>query len=491
MKRNILLTLCLVLGTVSLLAQQVKSPNGNVELKFSLDGTRPTYEMSYKGKTVIKPSHLGLELAKDKHASRKLKETDLMDGFTVVDTKTSTFDETWKPVWGETATIRNHYNELAVTLQQKERTIVLRFRVYDDGIGFRYEFPQQKDLNYFIIKEEMTEFAMTGDHTAWWLPGDYDTQEQETQQTRLSEIRGRMKEAVNWGNSSVAVFSDTGVQTAGFNPVHWPIPTKRDYYRNHRKCIVLDGKVAYLGGYNLADRYVHGLEWGRWRDTMIRIEGPAVAQVQRMFLADWCFATGCLPSLPRLFPRLVPVGQMPIRVVASGPIGDGPTLLDAYCRLLDDAQQYVWFESPYFIPPSSLLDSIIKAAERGVDVRVLQPPRGDNGETTQWASKRYYAEAMRSGVKIGVYAPGFLHSKIIVSDDRVGVVGSCNIDYRSLLLCEEVAAVVADSEFACQLRDVFLADESESHYIDPAEWNQRPIGHRLAEVSAGIIAKLL
>lgn len=283
----------------------------------------------------------------------------------------------------------------------------------------------------------------------------------------------------------------TGVQTAGFNPVHWPIPTKRDYYRNHRKCIVLDGKVAYLGGYNLADRYVHGLEWGRWRDTMIRIEGPAVAQVQRMFLADWCFATGCLPSLPRLFPRLVPVGQMPIRVVASGPIGDGPTLLDAYCRLLDDAQQYVWFESPYFIPPSSLLDSIIKAAERGVDVRVLQPPRGDNGETTQWASKRYYAEAMRSGVKIGVYAPGFLHSKIIVSDDRVGVVGSCNIDYRSLLLCEEVAAVVTDTEFACQLRDVFLADESESHYIDPAEWNQRPIGHRLAEVSAGIIAKLL
>ena len=177
MKRNILLTLCLVLGAVSLSAQQVKSPNGNVELKFSLDGTRPTYEMSYKGKTVIKPSHLGLELAKDKHASRKYKETDLMDGFAVVDTKTSTFDETWKPVWGETATIRNHYNELAVTLQQKERTIVLRFRVYDDGIGFRYEFPQQKDLNYFIIKEEMTEFAMTGDHTAWWLPGDYDTQE--------------------------------------------------------------------------------------------------------------------------------------------------------------------------------------------------------------------------------------------------------------------------------------------------------------------------
>ena len=125
-------------------------------------------------------------------------------------------DETWQPVWGETRDIRNHYNEYTATLWQpkEQRTMVLRFRVYDDGVGLRYEFPQQQELNYFLIKEERTEFAMAGDHTAWWLPGDYDTQEQETQQTRLSEIRGRFKQAVNWGNSSVAVFSETGVQTA-------------------------------------------------------------------------------------------------------------------------------------------------------------------------------------------------------------------------------------------------------------------------------------
>ena len=215
----------------SIAAQTVKSPDGNIALTFSMDGTRPQYEMTYKGKAVVRPSHLGLELARDKHASRGMDETDLMDGFTIKDTKTTTFDETWKPVWGETATIRNHYNELAVTLRQdalqdqgrqvssgraddNPREIIIRFRVYDDGIGFRYEFPQQQDLNYFLIKEERTEFAMAGDHTAWWLPGDYDTQEQETQQTRLSEIRGRMKEAVNWDNSSVAVFSETGVQTS-------------------------------------------------------------------------------------------------------------------------------------------------------------------------------------------------------------------------------------------------------------------------------------
>lgn len=198
-------------------AQTVKSPDGNVALTFTLsDNGRPTYEMTYKGRAVVKPSHLGLELAKDRHASKGKDETDLMDGFKITDTRISSFDETWKPVWGETATIRNHYNELEVDLNQpsNDRNIIIRFRVYNDGMGLRYEFPQQKALNYFLIKEEHTQFAMAGDHTAWWLPGDYDTQEQETQQSKLSEIRARFNKAVNWDNSSVAVFSPTGVQTS-------------------------------------------------------------------------------------------------------------------------------------------------------------------------------------------------------------------------------------------------------------------------------------
>ena len=209
--------LAMVLLPMLAAAQTVTSPNGKVKLMFSLtDNGAPTYALTFKDKPVVKPSRLGLELAKDKHASRKMKETDLMDGFKIADTRTSTFDETWKPVWGETATIRNHYNELEVSLNQPatHRNVIIRFRVYDDGMGLRYEFPQQKALNYFLIKEEHTQFAMTGDHKAWWLPGDYDTQEQETQESRLSEIRGRFNDAVNWKNSSVAVFSPTGVQTA-------------------------------------------------------------------------------------------------------------------------------------------------------------------------------------------------------------------------------------------------------------------------------------
>lgn len=202
---------------LSVAAQTVSSPNGAISVSFSLaDGGRPTYEMTYKGRPVVKPSHLGLELAKDKHATKGFAETSLMDGFTESHSEVSSFDETWKPVWGETATIRNHYNELLVSLSQDHtgRQMNIRFRVYDDGMGLRYEFPQQDSLVYFIVKEEHTQFAMTGDHTAWWLPGDYDTQEQETQESRLSEIRARFPDAVNWSNSSVANFSETGVQTS-------------------------------------------------------------------------------------------------------------------------------------------------------------------------------------------------------------------------------------------------------------------------------------
>ena len=213
---SLMLLLAVALAPFGAVAQEVKSPDGNVVVKFYLDNSKPTYTLTYKGKTVCKPSHLGLTLAKDKHASNGKKEQDLLDGFTIADTQTSTFDETWTPVWGQYKNVRNHYNEMAVTLDQTKmnRKMVIRFRVYDEGMGFRYEFPQQKKLNYFIIKQENSQFAMTGDHMAWWIAGDYDTQEQETQESRLSEIRARFHDSVNWSNSSVANFSETGVQTS-------------------------------------------------------------------------------------------------------------------------------------------------------------------------------------------------------------------------------------------------------------------------------------
>ena len=215
----------LAMNAISMQAtESVSSPNGNVVVNFDVKEGLPVYWVDYKQKPVILESRLGLEL--DDVSMRNSFESfditggetsklSLTDGFELTLTERSTFDDTWTPVWGEENSIRNHYNEMAVTLTQPifDRHIIVRFRVYDDGVGFRYEFPQQKNLVYFTIKEERTQFAMTGDHTAYWIPGDYDTQEYDYTKSRLSEIRKLMDTAVT-PNSSQTVFSPTGVQTA-------------------------------------------------------------------------------------------------------------------------------------------------------------------------------------------------------------------------------------------------------------------------------------
>ncbi|MCD8044569.1 MAG: glycoside hydrolase family 97 protein [Tannerellaceae bacterium] len=223
----VLLACCFSLFTGT--AQDLKSPDGRFTMNFSIgtNGT-PVYELSYKGTPVIKPSKLGLEL-KAESASRDFwdfspegtpldrqdEKMSLYNGFTIAGTQTATVDETWEPVWGESKTIRNYYNELAVTLDQAStgRRMLIRFRLFNDGLGFRYEFPQQDNLVYFVIREERTQFAMAGDHTAYWIPGDYDTQEYDYTTSKLSEIRGLMQSAIT-PNTSQTPFSPTGVQTA-------------------------------------------------------------------------------------------------------------------------------------------------------------------------------------------------------------------------------------------------------------------------------------
>ena len=221
-----------------LMAQQQTSPDGNVILSFSLknDGT-PSYKVSYKNKPVINESTLGFTLK---------KADPLTNNFKVVDTKKSTFKETWKPVWGEESEILNHYNELLVSLEQNNtnRKMNIRFRVYNEGVGFRYEFPSQKELTYFVVEEELSQFAMTGDHTAWWIPGDYDTQEYDYMESKLSEIRGLMKEAVT-ENVSQFAFSPTGVQTSLM------MKTKDGLYINLHEAALVDYSLMNL---NLDDK---------------------------------------------------------------------------------------------------------------------------------------------------------------------------------------------------------------------------------------------
>lgn len=227
------------------MAESITSPDGQLRLNFSVNPQgEPVYELSYKGKAVIKPSKLGLELKND---------PGLMNGFTLAGTETSTFDETWEPVWGEVKQIRNHYNEMAVTLNQKaqDRNIIIRFRLFDDGLGFRYEFPLQKNLNYFVIKEERTQFAMAGDHKAFWIPGDYDTQEYDYMESKLSEIRGLMEEAVT-GNASQTQFSPTGVQTS------LQMKTADGLYINLHEAALVDYSCMHL---NLDDKNLVFESW--------------------------------------------------------------------------------------------------------------------------------------------------------------------------------------------------------------------------------------
>ncbi|MDR2954721.1 MAG: glycoside hydrolase family 97 protein [Prevotella sp.] len=268
MKKHIfnIITLCLLSAGI-VVGQELKSPDGNFTMKFELaNGGVPTYSLTYKGKQVVKPSKLGLELVAEAdsrdfwdfspegtQAQQKDEKTNLYSSFQIKDSKTSSFDQTWQPVWGETKNIRNHYNELVVTLNQPntDRQMIIRFHLFDDGLGFRYEFPQQKNLIYFVIKEEHSQFAMAGDHTAFWIPGDYDTQEYDYTTSKLSEIRGLMQKAIT-PNSSQTPFSPAGVQTSLM------MKTADGLYINLHEAALIDYACMHL---NLDDKNMVFESW--------------------------------------------------------------------------------------------------------------------------------------------------------------------------------------------------------------------------------------
>lgn len=275
-------------------AEVLKSPDGNLELRFAITAAgTPTYSLNYGGNAVILPSKLGYEIR-----GKRLKSTfeeksgrfyaepeSLHDGFKVTDVKRDSLDETWAPVWGEESHIRNHYNELAVTLEQgpvnkngPKAVMVIRFRLYDDGLGFRYEFPEQKRLKYFVIKDELTQFAMAGDHTAWWIPGDYDTQEYNYTVSRLSEIRGLSFTKAE-GNASQQTFSPTGVQTA------LQMKTDDGLYINIHEAAVVDYPTTNL---NLDDKTMTFSTWltpdaEGWKG---RVQTPARSPWRTVMVVD-------------------------------------------------------------------------------------------------------------------------------------------------------------------------------------------------------------
>ncbi|MBC7652569.1 MAG: glycoside hydrolase family 97 protein [Deinococcales bacterium] len=271
--KRLLSLLLLIISIVFVHAQTITSPDKNFIISFDLqpNGT-PFYSLTYKNKQVVKPSKLGLELQNDTKS--------LLNDFVIADTKTTTFDETWKPVWGEVKSIRNHYNEMAVTLNQKvtNRNIIIRFRLFNDGLGFRYEFPQQNNLVYFVIKEERTQFAMTGDHTAFWIPGDYDTQEYDYTISKLSAIRG-LQEKARTANLSQTAFSSTGVQTSLL------LKTSDDLYINLHEAALVNYSCMHL---NLDDKQMIFESWltPDAKGDKGNIQAPSVTPWRTIIVSD-------------------------------------------------------------------------------------------------------------------------------------------------------------------------------------------------------------
>lgn len=282
-----------------------------------------------------------------------------------------------------------------------------------------------------------------------------------------------------------------GVQVHSFLPVILPFLTSTTNYRNHRKIVVIDGKVGYLGGMNIADRYSKGIRGGVWRDTHARIQGPAAAELQTAFLVDWQYCSRRFVSGDRYFPCVEPCGDSIVQIATSGPMDEWKVTMQGMIRLITQAQRYVYIESPYFIPTEPVMLALKNAALSGVDVRIIIPYHGDKGVLVPLASRSYVEEALIAGVKIYFYGGGYLHSKTLVSDGTVCTVGSTNLDVRSFEQDFEINAFIYDAAVSRKLRDAFLSDMENSTRVTLEQWRKRSTWEKFKESFARLFSPIL
>ncbi len=286
---------------------------------------------------------------------------------------------------------------------------------------------------------------------------------------------------------------DTGIDVHAFMPVRFPAFTSKVNYRNHRKLCVIDGKVGFIGGMNIAKRYVKGTGKQPWRDTHLRIQGGGVYALQRAFLIDWYFVDRTLITNRVYYP---PVdihinNSCLVQVVTSSPIAPWPDIMQGYVRILLQAQKYVYMETPYFLPTEPVLFAMRTAALAGVDIRLMIPRKAD-AKLVEWASRSYVMEAIEAGVKVYLYMGGFNHSKLLVSDDNLCTVGSTNIDFRSFENNFEANAFFYDEEMAQRIKAIYLKDESQSILVDDVSYFvKRPFMKRLFESIVRLLSPLL
>ncbi len=286
---------------------------------------------------------------------------------------------------------------------------------------------------------------------------------------------------------------DGGVDVHAFMPVRFPAFTSKVNYRNHRKLIIIDGTVGFIGGMNIATRYVKGRGKQAWRDTHLMVRGGAVYGIQRAFLVDWYFVDHTLITNRVYYPDQNPLihNNCLAQVVTSSPVSEWPDIMQGYVRVLLAARRYVYMESPYFLPTEPILFAMRTAALAGVDVRLMLPKKGDS-KMMDWASISYVMETLQAGVKVYLYEGGFNHSKLLVSDDSVSTCGSTNVDFRSFEHNFESNIFFYDEGMALRLKAVFLADQKHCHLIDEVQKvEDRPFLRRFAESVLRIVSPLM
>ncbi len=283
---------------------------------------------------------------------------------------------------------------------------------------------------------------------------------------------------------------DAGISLYPFLRVAFPIFTSKVNYRNHRKIVVIDGEIGYMGGMNIADRYVKGLSWGTWRDTHFRLEGKGVHGLQSAFLIDWYVVSKQIISGKPYYPIVDVQSDTLMQIATSGPTGPWRTLLQATIFLIANAKKYIYIQTPYFLPTEGLNQALQIAALGGVDVRLMIPKRSDT-RSTNMASRSFLDEMVKAGVKVYFYKPGFLHSKLLVVDDMVTAIGSANMDFRSFEHNFEVNAYVYHETFAVDMKKMFLQDMKCCEQATASRWLRRPLKDRVIESFMRLFSPLL
>ena len=281
-----------------------------------------------------------------------------------------------------------------------------------------------------------------------------------------------------------------GIEVRGFLKVRFPLFTSKVNYRNHRKVAVIDGRTGFIGGMNIAERYLKGLSFGAWRDTHLRIEGPAVYGLQSNFLLDWFFMENSLLTASKYYPASTLAGTALVQTVTSEPVGEWRAIMQGLVLAITSAKRYFYIQTPYFMPNEPILSALQTAALAGVDVRLMIPARSDS-RLTPLGSMSYLEDVLKAGVKVFFYEKGFLHSKMMVSDDMLSTVGSTNMDFRSFEHNFEINAFVYDEQTAWYVKERFLLDQRDSRPVRLKEWRERPFGEKFKESVVRLLSPLL